>query len=99
MSMAVLLSYTPINTISRAIYQVLYQNTTQRVHARLPIGGIYWRFIEYTTLFILPLFGVLAYVLPDLTAWLLGAEWRVAGDYIRWMLPWLYLSLIVGSTC
>ena len=99
MSMAVLLGYTPINTISRAIYQVLYQNTTQRVHARLPIGGIYWRFIGYTTFFILPLFGVLAYVLPDLTAWLLGAEWRVAGDYIRWMLPWLYLSLIVGSTC
>ncbi len=99
LSMAVLLGYTPIGTISRAIYQVLYQNTTQRVHSQQLIGSIYWRFVGYSALAILPVFGLLLFILPDLTAWLLGQEWRVVGDYIRWMLPWLSLSLIVGSTC
>ena len=99
LGMAVLLAYTPISTISRAIYQVLYQDTTQRVHLRQPIGNIYWRFIRYSALIILPLFTVLLFILPDITAWLLGEEWCVAGEYIRWMLPWLFFSLIVGSTC
>ncbi len=99
LSMALLLGYTPIGTITRALYQVLYQNTTQRVHSRQPIGKIYWRFIGYASLIILPIFGVLLFVLPDLTAWMLGQEWCVAGEYIRWMLPWLFVSLIVGSTC
>jgi O-antigen/teichoic acid export membrane protein len=48
---------------------------------------------------ILPVFGGLFFVLPDMTSWLLGEEWRVVGTYIRWMLPWLYLSLLTGSTC
>ena len=99
LSMAVLLGYTPIGTISRAIYQVLYQNTTQRVHAHQPIGRIFWQFIGYSSLVIIPVFVILLFVLPDFTAWLLSEEWRVVGSYIRWMLPWLYLSLIVGSTC
>lgn len=98
-SMAVLLGYTPIGTITRAIYQVLYQNTTERVHQNLSIGTVFWRFIGYTSLIIIPVFSVLYFFLPDLTAWLLSEEWRVVGEYIRWMLPWLYFSLIVGSTC
>jgi O-antigen/teichoic acid export membrane protein len=99
LSMALLLGYTPIGTITRALYQVLYQHTTQRVHSQQPIGKIYWRFIGYASLIFLPIFGVLLFVLPDLTAWMLGQEWCVAGEYIRWMLPWLFVSLIVGSTC
>lgn len=99
LSMALLLGYTPIGTITRAIYQVLYQHTTERVHAAQRIGGIFWRFIVWSSVVVLPLFGGLFFVLPDLTSWLLGEEWRVVGTYIRYMLPWLYLSLLTGSTC
>lgn len=99
LSMALLLGYTPIGTITRAIYQVLYQYTTERVHTAQRIGGVFWRFIAWSSVVVLPLFGGLFFVLPDLTSWLLGEEWRVVGTYIRWMLPWLYLSLLTGSTC
>ena len=37
-------------------------------------------------------------MLPSLTAWLLGDEWRITGEYIRWMLPWLTCSLLAGTT-
>lgn len=99
LSMALLLGYTPIGTITRAIYQVLYQYTTERVHAAQRIGDVFWRFIGWSSVIILPVFGGLFFVLPDITSWLLGEEWRVVGTYIRWMLPWLYLSLLTGSTC
>lgn len=99
LSMALLLGYTPIGTITRAIYQVLYQHTTERVHAKERIGSVFWRFIAGSSVVVLPLFGGLFFVLPDLTSWLLGEEWRVVGTYIRYMLPWLYLSLLTGSTC
>ena len=99
LSMALLLGYTPIGTITRAIYQVLYQYTTERVHAAQRIGDVFWRFIGWSSVIILPVFGGLFFVLPDITSWLLGEEWRVVGTYIRYMLPWLYLSLLTGSTC
>ena len=99
LSMALLLGYTPIGTITRAIYQVLYQYTTERVHAAQRISYVFWRFIGWSSVVILPVFGGLFFVLPDITSWLLGEEWRVVGTYIRWMLPWLYLSLLTGSTC
>ena len=99
LSMAVLLGYTPIGTISRAIYQVLYQHTTERVHQSACIGDVFWRFITYTSVVVVPVFSLLYFVLPNLTGWLLGDEWCVVGEYIRWMLPWLYVSLLTGSTC
>ena len=99
LSMAVLLAYMPIGTISRAIYQVLYQNTTERVHASERIGNVFWRFVVYSSALIIPIFVALYFVLPTITSWLLGEEWRVVGEYIRWMLPWLYISLLTGSTC
>ena len=99
LSMALLLGYTPIGTITRAFYQVLYQHTTSRVHSATKIGDVFGRFVGYGTVVIIPLFAGLGMVLPTITAWLLGEEWRVVGEYIRWMLPWLYVSLLTGSVC
>lgn len=97
LSVAFLLGYTPIGTITRAIYQVLYQHVTERVHHSLPIGQVFQRFLLYTSAIIIPVFAGLWFILPDLTAWLLGTEWRLSGEYIQLMLPWLYVSLLSCS--
>ena len=97
LSIAILLGYTPIGTITRAVYQVMYQQTMERVHHSQPIGGMFWRFLLYASAVIIPLFVGLWFVLPDLTAWFLGEEWSLSGEYIRWMLPWLYVSLLSCS--
>lgn len=99
LGMALLLGYTPIGTITRALYQVLYQHTTECVHAVKKIGDLFWRFVGWGSAVIVPIFIAIGIVLPDLSAWLLGEEWRVVGNYIRWMLPWLYFTLLTGSTC
>ena len=32
------------------------------------------------------------------TQWLLGEEWCVTGEYIRWLLPWLLFKFLCAST-
>ena len=97
LSLAILLGYTPIGTITRAIYQVMYQHTMEQVHEHRPIGQIFRKFLLSASAIIIPVFVGLWFVLPDLTAWLLGTQWHVSGEYIRWMLPWLYVSLLSCS--
>lgn len=96
--MALLLAFGPINTVSRALYQVFYQKTAESVNAHQPIGSFYRKYTLYTLYIIIPAFTVLGVFLPPITSWLLGEEWRIVGEYIRWMLPWLVFSLLSAST-
>ena len=97
-SMALLLGFTPINMITRSIYQVLYQHTTVRVHEHQPIGGYFRRFTLWVVVVGIPLFGVLYWLLPKLTLWFLGEGWEMTSVYLRWMLPWLLCSILTAST-
>ncbi len=97
-SMALLLGFTPINMITRSIYQVLYQHTTVRVHEHQPIGGYFRRFTLWVVVVGIPLFGVLYWLLPELTLWFLGEGWEMTSVYLRWMLPWLLCSILTAST-
>jgi O-antigen/teichoic acid export membrane protein len=96
-SLALLLGYTPIGTITRAVYQVLYQHTMGCVHRGERIGYVFKWFIIGSSAIIIPMFVGISFILPDITSWLLGAEWYVSGEYIRWMLPWLYVSFLSCS--
>ena len=97
-TMAVLLSFSPINVVTNALYQVFYRQTAAKVNARQSIGNFYRRFTIWTLVIIVPLFVCLWFVLPMLTQWLLGDVWRVTGIYIRWMLPWLVCNMLCGAT-
>lgn len=97
--MAMLLGFVPINMITKAIYQVMYQHITERVHAARPVLTVVRKFVIVCSIVAVPLFIGLAFILPEMTAWLLGEEWYVSGEYVRWMLPWLFFSLLTGSLC
>ena len=97
-SMALLLSFTPINTVCNSIYQVLFADVSRRVNRHEPVKHLFVRFEKWALGITLPLFTVLFFVLPPLTGWLLGAEWTEAGRYIRWFLPWLAVTVLTSST-
>ena len=96
--MALLLAFTPISTITRSLYQSLYEYTTAKVHARQHIASYFYRFARLVLLISVPGFTALYFILPWLTGLLLGDEWTTTGQYIRWMLPWLLCSLLTAST-
>ncbi len=97
--MAMTLAFRPLNMISQSLYQVLFENTAQRVNQRMTIRPTIMRFVCLTLLVAVPCFVALYFVLPLLTRWLLGAEWEITGHYIRVMLPWLLLSVLVAPIC
>lgn len=96
--MALLLGFTPINVITRSIYQVLYQHISNRVNQQLPISYFFKRFTFYVLGIGIPCFAILYWILPDLTTFLLGDDWEMTSTYLRWMLPWLLCSILTSST-
>ena len=97
-SMALLLGFMPISMITKSIYQVLYQYTTDRVNNNQPIGVYFRRFTIFVLVIGVPLFGILYWLLPDLILLFLGEGWDETGVYLRWMLPWLLSSVLTAST-
>ena len=96
-NMALMLAVTPLSFISKALYQVFYASMTEKVHQKTSFRKFYHQFIGGSYLLILPLFTILWFILPSLTEWLLGNEWRITGEYIRWLLPWLSVNLLNSS--
>lgn len=97
--MAITLAFRPINMISSSIYQVLYQQFSERVNQAKSIRSIYRKYITRAALITLSGFAVLWFFLPSLCELLLGEGWELSGEYIRWMLPWLLCSLLVAPIC
>lgn len=97
--MALLLGFTPISMITRALYQSFYQHINTEVQQRHAICAFFRKFTIGMSCVFLPFAVGLFFILPSLTGWLLGAEWEQSGHYIRWMLPWVYCSLLTASTC
>lgn len=94
--MALTLSFIPINIIANSMYQIFFQHTSHQVNDKQPVKYFLNKYLLLTSLFALLLFVPLYFCLPSLTAWLLGADWETTGHYIRWMLPWLFVTLLTS---
>ncbi len=94
--MAMTLSFIPINIIAGSLYQVFFQRIAERVNAKQSIRSFFRKYWLWATLISLVLFAILFVVLPDLSEWLLGSGWRLTGEFIRWMLPWLCLTILLS---
>lgn len=98
-SMAVLLGFAPISMITKSLYQTFYQHINSEVQQRHKITPFFLKFTKWTTGIVVPCFVGLYFILPWLTRLLLGAEWEPSGYYLRWMLPWIFCSLLTACTC
>lgn len=96
-SMAILVAFTPISMISKSLYQVLYGKVVEHIHQEKSIKRILKKFVVVTIVPSIILVALLYPTLPFLLQLLLGDIWAVTGEYIRFMLPWLVLSLVVSS--
>lgn len=95
--MALTLAFRPIQIVVQSVFQVLFQRTAQMVNERQAISRSLHRFLGTTALVLVPVFVGLYFILPWLTAWLLGDAWRVTGEYIRLLLPWIAMVVLATS--
>lgn len=96
-SMAVSLGFTPVSMVTRALNQSVYGFVAERIHQGQRLLPFFRKFTFRLLAVCVPGLLLLYFVLPDLTAWLLGEQWRVSGQYIRWMLPWVCLTILTGA--
>jgi O-antigen/teichoic acid export membrane protein len=88
-TMGLLLAHTPINVACGSLYKIMFRFVTEKVWKEEKILPIIKKYIASVLMIGVPSFALLYFILPDLTAIMLGENWRISGEYIRLMLPWL----------
>lgn len=87
--MALLLAHTPINVACSSLYKIMFRFVSEKVWKQEKILPDIKKYVASVLMIGIPSFALLFLILPDLTAMLLGDNWRISGEYIRLMLPWL----------
>lgn len=88
-SMGLVLAHTPINVACGSLYKIMFRFVSEKVWNEEKILPVIKKYIASVLMLGIPSFALLYFILPDLTAIILGEEWRTSGEYIRLMLPWL----------
>lgn len=91
-SLALTFTFRPVNLVCADMERVLYVRVNNRVTARQPVGRDMLRFLLRVNLVVLPAFLLLFCFAEPLFVWVFGSEWTGCGFYVRWLLPWCYLS-------
>jgi O-antigen/teichoic acid export membrane protein len=90
------LVFRPINLFASSVYQVLSQKVIEKHHHGEPVFGIVYKFITHLALFgCLPFIAILFFAQP-LFGFVFGNEWREAGKYLQFLIPWLFLVLLAS---
>lgn len=93
-SLAVLALGAPVALIGQSVGTVFYPRVTTQVRTGGDVAGDIWRTTRTLALVAVAPFVLLMLVGPLLFAWLFGDAWRQAGEYARWLAPWLFLQLV-----
>lgn len=86
---------TPIWIIGNSVANV-FISKARRANERGKLRKLV--FAVYTSLatVALPFCLIFAISAPDVFALIFGENWRNAGEFARWMTPWIYISFVVG---
>lgn len=85
----------PLSLISSSIGQVFHSKAAIAIQDGCLAGLVLKSSSELIKLTLLPLL-VIGYYAKDLSVFLFGEEWSYVGDYVQWMIPWLFIQFIVS---
>jgi O-antigen/teichoic acid export membrane protein len=83
----------PMSLVGNAIGQVFFSNAAE-AYRRGQVGPLVAQLHSKLAHIGLPPALVLVLIGPDLFALVFGEDWRQAGEFARWMVPWLYLVFV-----
>ncbi len=95
-SMAIGKVFKGIQWWSGSLYPVLSREVMACIHDRKPALPLVRRLIRRQVWYGVPLFAVLGLISPWLFGWFFGPQWKVAGHYLRFLLPWLFMVFVTG---
>jgi O-antigen/teichoic acid export membrane protein len=83
----------PMSLVGSAIGQVFFSNAAE-AYRQGQVGPLVAQLHAKLAHIGLPPALVLVLIGPDLFALVFGEDWRQAGEFARWMAPWLYLVFV-----
>ena len=88
----------PTNLVGKSVADVYYPKLSDAVHRGESITGLLTKGVAGLALVGLLPFGLIFFAGPPLFAWVFGEEWRVAGEFARWMALAEY-AIFVSRPC
>ena len=95
-AMATTLAFRPITMITSSMYQVLFERVAQRVREGQSVWSTLSRRWVQMAIIVIPIMALLAFIMPWLVRFLLGAGWEQTATLIRYMLPWITCVLMIA---
>ncbi|GHT39074.1 polysaccharide biosynthesis protein [Bacteroidia bacterium] len=96
-SLALTVGFRPVNLFSTSVYQVLFRKMSERLQNREKLKRELLLFCKTCIITILPFFILFLFISEWAFEILFGWEWKAAGFYLKCMLPWLFLVVLVAS--
>lgn len=93
-SLAMMALGAPVVLIGQSVSRVFYPRVTAQVRNGGNVAADIWRTTRHLALLAAAPFMLLMLAGPDLFALMFGDAWRTAGEYARWLAPWLYLQMV-----
>jgi len=93
-AMAFRASYAPVQIVSAAVGQVFGKRLADKKHEGANVRAYVLKvLLHFAAIGIVP-FGLLFLAGPTVFGFILGADWAVTGDYVRILIPYVYLTFI-----
>ena len=86
----------PIGIIGSALGQVLYKKFTTLHNDGKNLYPYVKNVVMKLFLIAVPSFGLLFFIAPELFAFVFGEKWRVAGEYSRLLIPYLFINFLIS---
>jgi O-antigen/teichoic acid export membrane protein len=96
-SLALTIGFRPVNLFCNSVYQTLFKKINERIHNKENIKRDLLLFCRTCVVTILPFFLLFLFISEWIFGILFGQEWRDAGFYLKLMLPWLFMIVVVAS--
>ena len=85
----------PMSLIGTAVSQVFLSDAAE-AHRESRLGALVSAVYEKLTHIAMAPALALMIVGPELFQWIFGPQWRNAGEFARWMMPWIYFVFVAS---
>lgn len=86
----------PLNVIGNSFGQVFFQKAAELHANEKSLEPLMKSTLKKMFFIALPIFGIVFLFGPVLFEFVLGEKWRIAGQFVQYLTPWLMLNFIIG---
>lgn len=96
-ALAITIGYLPLSMIASSIYQIMLQDTSDKLNKEVAIFPQIRNFCIYSSIILIAICLCFYYILPSLTGFIFGDNWIKTGEILIILLPWLATNFLSAA--